>query len=355
MRYWSLEPLDPSRLSAHAADAWHRTILRAQDEAQPSDPHPSLRQTIDSLTQTPAFVQVRHVVTWDPSREEILGRASAAVWDIGSNEHIAMNRLWVDPRVRRQCLGLALVGWAAEACRDWGRRLMVMDTSNRVPSGEAFARNLGGTSCLDTRINEVVISEISAELITDWLGRRAEVDPRYQIGWWDQAYPAADLDRVGRMKDLVNDAPHGELDFEPIRHTPEMLRELDQRLAARGVQRWTLYAECREDGEIAGYTETSWHPDRPTLLYQEDTAVAPSHRNRGLGRILKAEMLARVLRERPTVTRVRTGNATQNGPMLKINHELGFREAYRVTTWQFEVSRILEITGDARASSEFQR
>ncbi|MBI3460811.1 hypothetical protein HY009_07770, partial [Candidatus Acetothermia bacterium] len=71
----------------------------------------------------------------------------------------------------------------------------------------------------------------------------------------------------------------------------------------------------------------------------------PKYRNKGLGRWLKAAMLEKVLRERPQVKRLRTGNANSNGPMLKINHELGFKPYKSWIDWQVELDKALAYLG----------
>jgi GNAT superfamily N-acetyltransferase len=66
----------------------------------------------------------------------------------------------------------------------------------------------------------------------------------------------------------------------------------------------------------------------------------PEYRNHGLGRWLKAAMLAKVLHERPQVQFVRTGNANSNAPMLKINAALGFKPYLAQSIWQVETERV---------------
>jgi GNAT superfamily N-acetyltransferase len=75
------------------------------------------------------------------------------------------------------------------------------------------------------------------------------------------------------------------------------------------------------------------------------TAVYPEYRNKGLGRWLKAAMLDKVLKGRPQVKFVRTGNADSNAAMLKINNELGFRPYLANTLWQVEIDRVQEYLG----------
>jgi hypothetical protein len=53
---------------------------------------------------------------------------------------------------------------------------------------------------------------------------------------------------------------------------------------------------------------------------------------------MKAVMLERILRERPAVKFIRTGNANVNEHMLAINTQLGFKHAWSNTLWQLPLA-----------------
>ena len=128
--------------------------------------------------------------------------------------------------------------------------------------------------------------------------------------------------------------------LEDMHLTPMQIQEWDQNLIATNTERWTLYVRETATGRLAGFTVVFWHPDRPHILGQGDTGIFPEYRNQGLGRWLKAAMLEKVLRERPQVTVVRTGNADSNVGMLKINHEMGFTPFMSECYWQVDRTQV---------------
>jgi GNAT superfamily N-acetyltransferase len=108
----------------------------------------------------------------------------------------------------------------------------------------------------------------------------------------------------------------------------------------RGQSIWTVIARHDATGALAGWTSLLFPKVRTDVAYQLGTGVEPAHRGHGLGRWVKAVNLLRLLDERPAVQRVETENATNNGPMLAINHALGF-SSYRTNgVWEMKTAAL---------------
>jgi len=76
----------------------------------------------------------------------------------------------------------------------------------------------------------------------------------------------------------------------PIPWSAQQWRQVEEFLASRGFQWWTVCARHDDSGELAGLTELLLPTLWPDVAFQEDTGVWPKHRDRGLGRWLKATM-----------------------------------------------------------------
>jgi hypothetical protein len=87
-------------------------------------------------------------------------------------------------------------------------------------------------------------------------------------------------------------------------------------------------------GELAAYSVLQYSASKPWIAEQEDTLVAAKHRGNRLGMLVKILNLRRMAAEHPSVERVLTFNAAENGHMLAINVALGFRPAGYDGEWQ---------------------
>jgi GNAT superfamily N-acetyltransferase len=202
-----------------------------------------------------------------------------------------------------------------------------------------------------TTTNQLLLAEVDHDMLRAWQERAGERASDFELGLWRGPYPEEELERAAAMMESANLVPREQLDLEDFHFTPEQLRDRDLSMVQRGFDRWTLYAEHRESGQIAGFTEVLWNPSKPDLLEQGGTCVFEEYQNRGLGRWLKAAMIDIVERECPQARRIQTGNANSNAPMLSINREMGFKPYIEVIFWQAEIDRIREYLGAPAATA----
>jgi mycothiol synthase len=339
---FKIQPFSPKDATRSEYEAMNRHINAMRRERLPDDPPIPLEETIQSMQNIPPFVYERAWVAWNADRSEIIAESELVMLRMEENKHLAQVDISVFSAYRRQGLGRRMLALIAEAARAENRSHLITGTVDRIPAGEAFLLRIGAKKGLESHVNQLRIGELDRGLIERWLERGKENAPEYELGFWDGPYPEEQLSAIALLNDLTNQQPRGDLAIEDMHITPEQLRQSERSFMERGIQRWTFYVIEKATSNFAGYTEVGWSPNRPEILDQWMTGVLPEYRNKGLGRWLKAAMLDKVLKERPQVKVVRTGNADSNAPMLKINQELGFKPYMASAVWQVEVERVLE-------------
>ena len=315
---------------------------RIRRERLPDDPSVPLDETIKNMQSLPPFVDVRMWIVWNPKQPEIIAQGNLILLRLEENKHLTQFEITVIPDFRKQGLGRQLLNIIASTAQDDNRRLLMTETVDRVAAGEAFMNRIGAQKGLETHTNQLILSDLNPKLVSAWMSKGEENLAEFEIGFWDGAYPEDKIQAIVELLDVTNQQPFGDLEIEEMHMTPEQLRQTENNIFARGNQRWTFYLVDRATGKFAGYTETVWNPNRPEILRQDMTGVFPQYRNKGLGQWLKAAMLDKVVKERPQVKYVRTGNADSNAAMLKINNELGFKPYMADTLWQVEIEKVME-------------
>jgi mycothiol synthase len=313
-----------------------RNQMRA--EAYPADPPMPLAEEIAALRNTPAVVVSERWAAWHGADIVASGRVYFRTAD---NPHLVEMSVEVLPAWRRQGLARRLLSRLVEMPRREQRRLILAWTTDRCPAGEAFARRVGAKRGMVERVSQLELSELNHELLRAWLARAPERASGFYLDCWVGAFPDSDIEAVAELFHVMNSAPRESLDIEDEHFTVDEMRQWEQSLRERGVERWTMVARERATGKLAGFTEVFWNPNRAALAQQGGTGVWPQYRDKGLGRWLKAAMIEKLLRERPQVKRIRTDNANSNEPMLKINYELGFKHYMTNSAWQVETEQVL--------------
>ena len=335
----TIEPFDFAGASEREYQAVNEFANILQAETLPDDPPTPLAETIAALQNVPPFITAFAWNAWNADKTEIVGSANVGFMDTEENKHLAWFDLSVLPAQRRQGIGRSLLAEVARVPEREERRLMMTGTNARVPAGEAFLEKLGGERAMESHTNQLVLAELDRALLTEWM--IPDSAGRFRLDFWTGPHPEDLLPEITALNEnAMNTMPRDKMDMEDMHFTPEQMRQMEQQTLAGGTERWTLVAREAASGRLAGSTEMLWNPSSPLVVRQGGTGVYPEFRGHGLGKRLKAVLLDRLLRERPEAKFVRTGNADSNGPMLRINHALGFRPYLSRTEWQVETQNV---------------
>ena len=331
----TIEELDPASLDDGTVAQLAELTTIEERELAPEDPPVEVAEEADELRVLPSFEEVHLWVARDPGGR-LLGRATLDIEHREENQHLAGAMVVVRPEARRQGIGRRLLDAAAERARTIGRTTL-MGWSAAGSDGAAAARALGADVALVERISRLRTAELDRSLLEAWVARAPERAAGYSLVAWDGTCPDDQLERFGAVMAVMNTAPRGDMDMEDEVFTPELIRDFEGSMERKGTTTWTVAARHDASGELAGFTAMFFPKHRPWQAEQGDTGVDPAHRDKGLGRWLKAVNLLRLLDERPEVQVVDTCNASTNEPMLHINVALGFRPLVEAETVQLKL------------------
>jgi GNAT superfamily N-acetyltransferase len=330
------------RINASASEyaAFHEFVNRVRAESWPEDPPATLEKTINDWKFIPPYRDLRAWVAWD--KNKIIARSQIGVMRTPENQHLADFDVFVLPEWRGNQIAKRLLRHVVEVAQAENRRLLQTHTDSAIPSGETAVKRLGARMGLASLTNQLNLAALDKNLIRSWREQGEKRADEFEIGLWKGPFPEEELSKIIPLLEVMNTEPRENLEMEDWKLTPELVRQEEASHAKRKVERWVVYVRDRKTREFAGFTEIYWNPAEPETLYQGGTGVLPTYRNKGLGRWIKATMLEKVLQERPSVKRVRTGNANSNAPMLKINNELGFKPYKSWVDWQVETDKVFQ-------------
>ena len=331
----TIDELDPAALDDAVLAQLAELTTIEEREFSPEDPPVTEAEEADELRILPEFEELWLWVARGPDGR-VLGRALVDLEHREDNQHLAELWVVVRPDARHQGIGRRLLEVAAERARAHGRTtLMGMTTVGT--EGAAAARALGAEVALVNRISRLRTAELDRSLLEGWVARAPERASGYSLVAFDDRCPDELLERYAGLMAVMNTAPRGDMDMEDELYSPQQVREYEASKQAKGTRIWVVAARHDATGDLVGYSCLFFPKHRPWQAQQGDTGVDPAHRDKGLGRWLKAANLLRLLDERPQVEVVDTENAGSNAPMLGINVALGFRPLADTETVQLKL------------------
>jgi len=252
-----------------------------------------------------------------------------------SSGHLFWADIYVRPDHRRQGIGSSWVPLIVELM-DAHRNTKVGFNAEEAP-GHAFLKSLGAEPKLVGAENRLKLANVDWKMVERWIEDGPKRSPQTKFEMYDGPLPEAMWeDFAPQLSTMLNTIPFESLDIGTIVVTPDHMRDLYEKLAISGERLHTILTR-EPDGTISSITDVSWDPNRPTILEQRFTGVRPDARGRGLGKWIKAAMLAHLHKLYPKAKWVATENAGSNKPMLAINMKLGFRQ-YRAGS-EYQIGR----------------
>jgi GNAT superfamily N-acetyltransferase len=338
---YTVEPVDLSTADddlLREATALTNAMAR---ERVPEDPPLSVEAFAMRVRNRPAMVVIRDWLVRSADGE-LVARGYVVRFEADTNKHLRDANIDVLPAHRRKGIATSLLREIVAGAGEGDDIVIGFYTNDRVVSAAAFLERIGARPKLATHTNQLDLSQLDRAMVREW----AAIDPEgYRLLWIDGDVPEALMRNVIVAYDTMNTAPRGDSAMEDWNTTPDHLREWDRSRRATGRERRLVLAIDETTGDTAGYTEVTYDPRVPLLIWQQGTAVIPAHRGRGIGKWVKAAMLERAIRDWPKARVVRTGNADSNAPMLAINTRLGFKQAWADTVWEVGIADVRRYLG----------
>ncbi|MFF4651792.1 GNAT family N-acetyltransferase [Streptomyces sp. NPDC001380] len=235
------------------------------------------------------------------------------------NRDFALVDVRVDPVQHRQGIGRALLRGVLPLCRAEQRTALAAQGVMAGSAGERWALALGFVKVQEFVLQSLTVPDVDPRL---W---QVAAPAGFRVEQWTGSAPGSLVAPYARARTAIVDAPTGASEFHFPEWTVERVRRHEAELRERGDEQHVVVAVHEETGTVAGLTELMVSAARPTVGYQLDTAVLPAFRGRGLGRFVKARMMLVLTADRPELTRVAINTASDNGHMIRVNHQVGYR------------------------------
>ena len=334
----AIEQIDPTEAPETLLAELHDYYVVVEAEDMPGDP------------PTPSAVRIagwRHVPTRFPEFRWILrdddGIAAVAVatYDIEENLENGFGRIHVHPAKRGRGYARAIATPTLDHLEKAGRNRFATWIKEGEPA-EQIARHIGLKPVIREKRSRLRTGDIDMDLMDRWIEQAGLRASDYELIYYRSPLPDDIVQKFCDLMSIMNTAPREDFVMDDETMSVENWREMESKVIDAQCRLHNLIAVHRPTGDFAGFTQIETQDLQPELGWQGDTGVDPAHRNKGLGRWLKAAMIKRVMELHPDLERVDTWNAGSNEPMLNINFAMGFEPVHVSNTWQGSLAEVRE-------------
>lgn len=255
------------------------------------------------------------------------------------NLQLVSGGLTVHPDHRRRGHGSTLLAELLRQAAERGRSIVWLWTRDGDPAGEGFATRHGFHRASGEARRIQVLADVDHDAVELLWQAALERSRDYRLERLP-GVPTPDqvLAQLIEVQAAINDAPMGDLSFEPEAFDLQRLKDFETASAGRRRRLYRVIARHTGTGEIGGHTVIAVSEHHPERAYQLDTAVHRDHRGHRLGALLKIDMMRWLAEVEPQVTDVETFNNADNGFMISINEALGYRLTGVFDDWELTLS-----------------
>ena len=241
------------------------------------------------------------------------------------NLHLVWAELTVRPGQRRQGHGTAMLQEVVRRAREASRSTVWIGGAGDDPAVAGFLTRAGFRYASHDARRRQVLADVDRAEVARLRAQSEAASTDYELTRLTPPLPDDLLVELAQVTAAINDAPMGDLTWEPEVFDEALMRDLEAARVGRGDRLYRIVARHRGTGEMAGHTMMSTDPARPTWGFQGDTAVARAHRGHRLGLRLKIAMMDWLAEVEPQLEQIETWNQADNGYMIKVNEALGYR------------------------------
>jgi GNAT superfamily N-acetyltransferase len=317
--------------------ALHELYLTRDAELLPHDPPVPWEQR---LVDWRNLLDSEEIPRWAQWQGPEVVATSGVYMDREQNLENAFGWVYVHPNHRGSGHGREVASPMLEAAEKNGRIRFAFQLNEGRPE-EELLKGAGMKSAYREQLSRLSFPDVDWSLMELWVERAAERARDYELLFLPSPIEEEHLEPLCDLHLVMNTAPREDYEEEDEMTTPELWRDIEAKERRKSRDLLT-YVARHESGEFAGYTTVAFHRLQPDLVWQWDTGVDPKHRNKGLGRWVKAAMASRLHSEYPSVRRIDTFNAGSNQPMLNINIEMGFKPVLIQNVWQGDLATLRE-------------